>query len=199
MRASVLGSLVSLAIVSTLLFGCEKDVVSKSSVFTLEDDIENGEFVHGIVIELDGVGYYLDGPEDGPNGEKDMPGYFWKQVSSSRIIGESFNTGPFGTMKWWSSHMENGEHMYSILGVIDIWTLDLAEEYAKKGFVHYHELVSVDGGSYHPSKVLWLKHIAQKSIVFNGPNAPNRTFEHEVSPGVDANYPVNYMKAYPAE
>jgi len=38
------------------------------------------EFVHGIVITLDNIDYYLDGAADAPGGAKDVPGHEWHQI-----------------------------------------------------------------------------------------------------------------------
>ena len=35
-----------------------------------------GGFVHGIVVNLDGDDYYLLGPPDEPNGERDLPKHY---------------------------------------------------------------------------------------------------------------------------
>ena len=41
-------------------------------------------FVHGIVVKLDGEDYYLAGPPDGPNGERDVPGHTWRMAEKRR-------------------------------------------------------------------------------------------------------------------
>jgi hypothetical protein len=40
-----------------------------------EDKMMEEEMIHGIVISVDGENYYFDGPADGEEGEKDIPGH----------------------------------------------------------------------------------------------------------------------------
>jgi hypothetical protein len=68
-----------------------------SSSTNNETNYQNSQtFTHGIVIELDGVGYYFDGPADGANGTKDAPGHYWWQDSRTHLYGLHYNIGPFG-------------------------------------------------------------------------------------------------------
>ena len=155
-------------------------------------------FVHGIVINVDGEYYYLDGPADGPNGEKDVPGHDWVRAGRNKLVGKHYNTGPFGAPQWWSSDAPDGELLYKVKGIIDTWSLEKANRYASRGYVHYHELVKVSDGTLHPSKVVWLKHTARTSFTLDGgPGAPNPPYEHEVTPGVDYEFPNNYLEPYP--
>lgn len=154
-------------------------------------------FVHGIVITIDGMDYYFDGAPDGENGETDIPGHSWVQASPNMLVGKHYNTGPFGASSWWSSDAPDGEYLYKVHAIIDTWSMSKAEAYAKKGYVHYHELVKVSDGTLHPNKVVWLKHIARTSFTLDGgPGAPNPPYEHEVSPGVDYLFPVNGLTPY---
>ena len=192
-----------LAFVSTLFVACQKDeptVTDKTnSVADAQLKAGNG-FVHGIIIELDGEDYYFKGPADGPGGAKDVPGHYWRIAGQDKVNGKHYNTGPFGASNWWSSDADDGDYLYAVKGIIDIWTEDLAEEYAAKGFVHRHEFVRVSDGALHPSKVIWLKHIAVTSFTLDGgPGAPNPPYEHEVTPGIDWEFPNNYGDAYPEE
>ncbi|MEN8194594.1 MAG: hypothetical protein ABFS12_17370, partial [Bacteroidota bacterium] len=67
---------------------------------------------------------------------------------------------------------------------------------ASIGFVHYHEFVDKDGIK-HPTKVPWLKHTAVTSFTFDGgPVLMNPMLEHDVTPGIDWEFPNNYMKPY---
>ena len=66
--------------------------------------------------------------------------------------------------------------------------------YAKKGYIHYHDFISVEDGTLHPTKVPWLKHIARTSFTLDG--APNPPYEHNVSPGVDYLFPINDTTPY---
>ena len=84
---------------------------------------------------------------------------------------------------------------------LDEWTEMKSEHYAKRGFVHYHEFVTVDGGNLHPTKVVWLKHTAVTSFTLDrgpggqGPNFP-APYSHPVTPGVDLMFPNNYTIPY---
>ena len=51
-------------------------------------------YAHGIVVDIDGEDYYFDGPAEGPNGEKDIPGHYWVQLDDRNIQGLHYNTGP---------------------------------------------------------------------------------------------------------
>ncbi len=159
----------------------------------------NRGFVHGIIIALDGTDYYLAGAPDGPDGAIDVPGHYWLMAGFRMLIGKHYNTGPFGAPKWWSSDAPDGELLYTVHGIIDTWTQEKAEKYASRGFVHYHEFVEVsDGVTLHPTKVVWLKHTARTSFTLDGgPGAPDPPYEHEVSPGVDYEFPNNWMNPYP--
>ena len=151
-------------------------------------------FVHGIVITLDGEDYYLAGPADGPNGEKDVPGHYWVQAGPNRLVGKHYNTGPFGASQWWSSDAEDGELLYMVHSIIDEWTWEKAEQYASRGFVHYHELVRVSDGTPHPTKIVWLKHTARTSFMLDG--GPHPELAHGVTPGIDLEFMPNWMVPY---
>jgi len=128
----------------------------------------------------------------------DVPGHEWVILSSNAIYGKHYNTGPFGAENWWSSDAEDGELLYTVVGIIDEWTEAKAERYAERGYVHYHELVSVDEGELHPEKVVWLKHKARTSFTLDGGPHPEMA-GHEVTPGTDYNFLPNYMQPYPGE
>jgi len=200
MRTKFLGTLMILAIVSTLFVGCQKDeptiTDNANSVTDAQSKAKKG-FVHGIIIEIDGEDYYFAGPPDGPNGERDVPGHYWNQAGPNKVVGKHYNIGPFGAGQFWASETDFGELLYTVKGTIDFWSEDLAQEYFDKGYVHRHEFVRVSDGTPHPDKVIWLKHIAVTHFVFDGPMAPNPMFEHTVSPGLDWDFPNNYMKPYP--
>ena len=113
------------------------------------------------------------------------------------LVGKHYNTGPFGAPKWWSSDAPDGEYLYKVHAIIDTWTLEKAQMYASRGYVHYHELVKVSDGSLHPNKVVWLKHTARTSFTLDGgPGAPNPPYQHYVTPGVDLLFPVNGLDPY---
>lgn len=154
-------------------------------------------FTHGIVISVDDEDYYFDGAPDGQNGAIDIPGHYWVQASPTMLVGKHYNTGPFGSAKWWSSDAPDGEYLYKVHAIIDTWTLEKAMMYASRGYVHYHELVKVSNGSLHPNKVVWLKHTARTSFTLDGgPGAPNPPYAHYVTPGVDYLFPVNGLNPY---
>ena len=182
-----------------LLPDTKKVVVNEES--TLKSAMsKNSGFVHGIKIMIDDEMYYFAGAPDGMDGAIDVPGHYWVMAGKNKLVGKHYNTGPFGMMKWWSSDAEDGALLYKVDAIIDIWTEEKAEYYAARGYVHYHEFVSVADGSLHPTKVPWLKHTAVTHFTLNGgPGAPNPPYEHEVSPGVDFLFPNNYMHPYNPE
>lgn len=173
------------------------------SLFLLSNvaDANNNQsgFQSGVVLDVDGEDYYLLGPpiEEGAD-ELDVPGHEWVVAGPNRVVGKHYNTGPFGAEKWWSSDAPDGELLYTVQGIIDIWTEGKAEWYAEKGFVHYHELVHVDDYSLHPDKVVWLKHTARTFFTLDGGPHPDMV-GHEVTPGIDYLFIPNYMNPYPAE
>ena len=151
-------------------------------------------FVRGIVIYVDGVDYYLAGAPDGPGGSIDVPGHYWVQAGPDQLVGKHYNTGPFGAPSWWSSDAPDGELLYVVHAVIDTWTQEKAELYASRGYVHYHELVSVEDGSLHPTKVVWLRHHARTSFMLDG--GPRPDLAHAVTPGIDFEFINNYFVPY---
>lgn len=153
-------------------------------------------FVHGIIVNLDGEDYYLAGAPDGPGGATDIPGHYWAQGKGNpnRLVGKHYNTGPFGASQWWSSDAPDGELLYIVHGIIDTWSMEKAEWYASRGYVHYHEFVRVSDGTLHPEKVLWLKHIARTSFTLDG--GPHPELSHDVTPGVDYEFIPNGLMPY---
>lgn len=152
-------------------------------------------FIRGIVITVDGEAYYLEGPPDGPEGARDVPGHYWVKTGPTQLEGQHFNTGPFGAERWWSSVVPDGRLLYMVHGIVDTWSLEKARRYAQRGHVHYHELVNVSDGSLHPSKVVWLKHTAVTSFTLDG--GPRPELAHAVSPGIDFDFIPNAMVPYP--
>jgi selenium-binding protein 1 len=151
-------------------------------------------FVHGITVDVDGTDYFLAGPADGPGGERDVPGHFWVQAGPRKLVGKHYNTGPFGAASWWSSDADDGELLFMVDGIMDMWSAEKAEDYASRGYVHYHELVSVADGTSHPTKIVWLKHTARTKFTLDG--GPHPEFGHEVTPGIDHEFMPNYMMPY---
>jgi len=135
-------------------------------------------FVHGIVITVDGTDYYLAGPPDGSNGERDIPGHYWVMAGPNQLVGKHYNTGPFGMANWWSSDAPDGELLYIVHAIIDTWSEEKADRYASRGYVHYHELVSVSDGT----------------LPLDG--GPHPELAHYVTPGVDYEFIPNGMMPY---
>lgn len=159
--------------------------------------VKNSGFVHGIEVNINGELYYFKGAPDGVDGTEDVPGHYWVQAGKNRLVGKHYNTGPFGMANWWSSDAPDGALLYKVNCIIDTWTEEKSEYYASKGYVHYHEFVSVEDGSLHPTMVPWLKHTAVTRFTLDGgPLAPNPPYEHEVSPGIDTMFPNNYSNPY---
>jgi selenium-binding protein 1 len=151
-------------------------------------------FAHGIEVDVDGEAYYLAGAPDGPDGATDIPGHYWVQAGPDQLVGKHYNTGPFGAAQWWSSDAPDGEYLYKVHGIIDTWSEEKAADYAERGYIHYHELLSVDDGSLHPTKVVWLKHTARTSFTLDG--GPHPEFSHEVTLGVDFEFIPNGSVEY---
>ncbi len=156
--------------------------------------VNAGGFTHGTVFNIDGEEYYMDGPPDGPNGATDIPGHEWVQSGPNRMTGKHFNTGPFGASSWWASMEDDGALLYKVDGVIDEWTMEKAESFSQRGYIHYHELVNVGSGMHHPTKVVWLKHTAVKEFYLDG--GPHPEVSHDVSPGLDLDFIPNWDMPY---
>jgi len=151
-------------------------------------------FVHATIINIDGEDYFMAGAPDGPNGATDIPGHYWNQAGPNQFVGKHYNTGPFGMPQGWSSDAADGELLYIVHGIIDTWSADKAEKYAARGYVHYHEFLSVMDGKLHPTKVVWLRHTARKSFTLDG--GPHPELGHDVTPGVDYEFIPNGMDPY---
>jgi selenium-binding protein 1 len=157
-------------------------------------------FVHGLVVDIDGEGYYFAGAPDGMDGAIDVPGHTWVQTGQNRVVGKHYNTGPFGMSNWWSSDADDGALLYNVHGIIDTWSMEKAHYYFDQGYVHRHEFVSVETEEFHTSKVVWLKHIAVTSFTLDGgPGAPNPPYKHYVTPGIDLGFPNNAFMPYPED
>lgn len=170
----------------------------KESMKSEEGKMHDGGFTHGIKVWLDGEFWYFIGPPDGMNDAMDIPGHYWVMAGHHRLVGKHYNTGPYGAPQWWSSDAEDGELLYIVPAVIDIWTPMKSEWYAERGFIHYHELVNVETGEYHPNKIVWLKHIARTSFTLDG--GPHPEFgAHYVTPGIDLEFLPNYWVPYEPE
>ena len=152
-------------------------------------------FTHGIVVKIDNIGYYFDGPADGANGTKDAPGHYWWQDAPTHLYGLHYNIGPFGEEQWWSSDAKDNELLYVVDVIIAPWTNKTAYEFAKQGYVHYHELVRTDNGEKHPELVAWFKHVAVPAgfILDKGPIPEDK---HIVAAGIDYRFLNNYLIPY---
>ena len=152
-------------------------------------------FTHGIVVKIDNIGYYFDGPADGANGTKDAPGHYWWQDAPTHLYGLHYNIGPFGEEQWWSSDVKDNELLYVVDVIIAPWTNKTAYEFAKQGYVHYHELVRTDNGEKHPELVAWFKHVAVPAgfILDKGPIPEDK---HIVAAGIDYRFLNNYLIPY---
>jgi selenium-binding protein 1 len=154
-----------------------------------------GGFMRGIVINVDGVDYYLAGAPDAPGGAYDIPGHSWVMAGPNQLVGKHYNTGPFEAPQWWSSDAPDGEYLYKVHGIIDTWTPAKAAHYASRGYVHYHELIRVSDQALHPTKVVWLRHTARTSFTLDGgPHPPDPGIE--VTPGVHYEFLPNWMNPY---
>ncbi len=164
--------------------------------------VGGSDYVHGIVITVDGEDYYLAGAPDGPGGAFDIPGHTWIQTAPTRLLGRHYNTGPFGAPSWWSSDGGDGALLYTVEGIIDTWSSGKAGRYAMRGYVHYHELIRVDNGEPLPRKVVWLRHTPVGSFTFDG--GPHAELAHPVDAGfglivyegVDYQFIPNYFRPY---
>lgn len=152
-------------------------------------------FTHGIVVKIDNIGYYFDGPADGANGTKDAPGHYWWQDTPTHLYGLHYNIGPFGEEHWWSSDAKGNELLYVVDVIIAPWTNKTAYEFAKQGYVHYHELVRTDNGEKHPELVAWFKHVAVPAAFILDKGAMPED-KHIVGAGIDYRFLNNYFIPY---
>lgn len=157
-------------------------VVAIAALAALPVSARKAGFVRGIVLNVDGEDYYLAGPADAPDGARDVPGHYWVLAGRNKLVGKHYNTGPFGLPQWWSSDAPDGELLFMVHGIIDVWTREKAERYAARGYVHYHELVSVEDGALHPTHVVWLKHTARTSFNLDPPRQMRAWRSRRVSP-----------------
>ena len=88
----------------------------------------------------------------------------------------------------------DGELLHIVHGIVDIWTPEKARAQAERGYIHYHEMVSVPDGTPHPDKVLWLRHTARTSFTLDG--GPHPELSHYVTPGLDLEFIPNGMMPY---
>ena len=158
-------------------------------------------FVHGLLFEVDGENYYFAGPGS-ELGAHDVPGHSWVQTGPYRFVGRHYNIGPYMANlggyvpAWWAPSEDDGILLYKVDGIIANWSTEIAESMAKRGYVHYHEIVHAeDPYEEHETLVLWLKHTAVSSFLFAP--APMPMAAHNVTPGRDFNFMPNYFVPYP--
>lgn len=95
---------------------------------------------------------------------------------------------------WWAPSEDDGILLYIVKRIIAPWSPEIAEFMAKRGYIHYHELVYAVTGKEHETLVVWLKHTAVSSFYFSSPHIPARA--HDVTPGIDFEFMPNYMMPY---
>ena len=182
-----------------IIVGCTESNNPTEPTSQSDNVLTKKGFVHGIVLDIDGEDYYFKGAPDGPGGAFDVPGHYWVQAGPNQVVGKHYNTGPFGMSNWWSSDAPDGEFLYEVHGIIDTWSKEKAASYYKRGYVHRHEFVKVGskGMEEHPSKVIWFKHTARTSFTLDrgpmGQGGMTPPYIHEVTPGVDFDFPNNGM------
>jgi hypothetical protein len=209
MKSKIFMIFIFIALITGLFIACDSneilEPVDVNSSLQMNADLLNSTdnsrigtaFIHGIVVKIDGEDYYFDGPPDGLNDSKDIPGHYWNLAGKNKLVGKHLNKGPFDAPKWWSSDADDDALLYLVHAIIDTWSLEKAEYYYSRGYVHYHEFVSVATGELHPTKIVWLKHTAVTSFTLDGgPGAPNPPYEHYVTPGIDLMFPPNGFIPY---
>lgn len=153
-------------------------------------------YEHGLALDIgDGMGavWYFKGAGSSPGvgsvpGVIDVPGHAWKQVGKHLVLGLHYNIGPdFGggaVPQFWATGEPNGALLFVVKGIVAPWNERIANKMARKGYVHYHELVLQDGTE-NEDYVVWLKHTGTRNFVFNGgppvpTNIPHQVFKNRV-------------------
>ena len=151
-------------------------------------------FMHGIPIDYNGNTYYFAGEPVGDGW--DVPGHDWVQAGPDHLIGKHYNTGPGGASKWWSSDAPDGELLYIVDAIIDSAILSPEEEafFKSRGYIHRHELIDETTGLQDPNIYVYLKHTARTSFTLDGGpgGSPNPPYKHQVTPGIDYEFPNNW-------
>lgn len=163
---------------------------SASGVFAHEEDGES-KFADDVTFLIDGEAYQLEGTT---NEQQALPGHEWLQVSETEYFALHHNIGPDASESWWATEAVNDELLYVVNVVIDTWTPEKAEDYADRGYVYYHPLVSLEDGTRHPEQVAWMQHIAL--TIFNLDGGPRPLLGHEVVPGIDRLFMPNWSTTY---
>ena len=158
--------------------------------------------INGLILNLDGLNFYWEGPPIYPTTTRDIPGHYWTQTSPTTLTAQHWNIGPKteltpeGIGNWWSSDAPARSLLYTAEVIIDEWTSQIAAEFAAEGFVHYHELVSVDDPTLsHPTKVGWFRHTAVRNFRLDG--GPRPELAHSVPAGeIDFQFIPNNATPY---
>ena len=161
--------------------------------------------INGFAFEVDNVDFYWLGPPIFPTGERDIPGHYWTQTSATTFEAQHWNIGPKtptypeGVPNWWSSDAPDRSLLYTAEVIIEEWTPQTSQEFAAQGFVHYHELISVENPSLlHPTKVGWFRHTALRDFTLDG--GPRPELSHSVEAGtIDFEFIVNFAEPYQPE
>ena len=156
-------------------------------------DKDPAAFEHGITLNIDGDELYFKGPgsEMDMDGRHDIPGHTWVQTGPYKVVGRHYNVGPYGAdpLEWWASGEPYGVLLYKVDGIIAPPDGELTDKYAahllKKGYVHVHELVYLDGTPY-TDNVVYLKHTAVRDFYFT------HMMPHDVTPGIDFEFIPNW-------
>ncbi len=157
-------------------------------------DKDPAAFEHGIALDIDGENWYFAGPGSVDPAVSDVPGHTWVQTGPYQVVGRHYNVGPFAAAgnPWWASEEPYGVLLYKVDGIIAPSPTEIDEEYEahlkKKGYVHVHELVNASGDE-SPDMVVYLKHTAVRSFVFNPPMV---AIPHDVTPGIDFEFMPNW-------
>ncbi len=160
-------------------------------------DRNPSDFEHGFAVEVEGELYYFLGPGS-IQGRTDVPGHTWIQAEDDpyQVVGRHYNVGPWmaGTAPWWANGEPYGVFLFQVHGIIGPAPADLDVDTTRtlkaRGYVHFHELVSVDTGEVVESPVVYLKHTAVRSFNFDG--GPRPDLAHVVSPGIDYEFMPNW-------
>jgi len=160
----------------------------------LAEGEDSDNFSRGLIVKIEGKAYQLEGVADTENGISDLPGHEWSIIDKDNYIGRHFNTGPFGLAKWWSPDADDGALLFVVRGIVDSWSLTKAYEYYTKGYARRHQLLSVDTGLPHPTKFMWLLHVAVDHFYYTG--GPDPVCAHQAKPGIDYQIGPNWNVPY---
>jgi len=156
-QLSIFRGAIASSFTALMLISCQTSDLGTSSptqepLSNVQKSATNPKAVQGLtygpIVNIDGEDYYLAGVPDGMNGATDIPGHYWRRTGDNALIGKHFNTGLFGKAKWWNSSVPDGALLYIVNGEIAEWSLNIAKEKAKMGFVHSMNLCASLMGNY---------------------------------------------------